>query len=121
MDVKIRNLNAVFDRIARNLNPLGMSRFIASRTFHFFERFLNIHVTPVDYYSPIPNVSELDPQVFEKVFDDTGMDWNIAGQMEFLNKTMLKYSKENVPELNEGLSLADAFILYAMIREKKPA
>lgn len=113
-------MSTIFQKISRNMNPIGISRFFAARTFHFFERFLNIHVTPVDYYSPIPNVSELDPQVFEKIFDDTGIDWNIAGQAEFLNKTIQKYFKEYTPEINEGLSLADAFILYAMIREIKP-
>lgn len=116
----LKGSKVLVQKIARNMNRLGISRFIASRTFHFFERYLNIHITPVDYYSPIPNVSKLDPKVFEKVFDDTGMDWNVAGQAELLNKIFPKYSGEYKPEPNEGLSLADAFILYAMIREKKP-
>lgn len=114
-------MNTFLQKIARNMNKIGISRLFAARTFHFFERFLNIHVTPVDYYSPIPNVSELNPEIFEKVFDDTGIDWNISGQLEFVNKTMLKYLKEYTPDHNEGLSLVDAFILYVMVREIKPA
>jgi hypothetical protein len=86
--------------------------------FHKIVRKLDI--TPVDYYSPIPNTCELDPKLFEKIYDDTGMDWNVSGQLDYLDKIFSKYSEEYTPAANPGLTLVDSFILYAMIRETKP-
>jgi hypothetical protein len=81
---------------------------------------LNLHITPVDFYSPIPNVSGLDSGVFDKVFDDTGLDWNMAEQLNCLNNIFSKYSHEYAPLPNPGLTLVDSFILYAMVRERRP-
>jgi hypothetical protein len=113
-------METFFQKIARNLNWLGITRFFVRKTFPFFERYLRIHITPVDYFSPIPDVSALDPRIFEKIFDDTGLRWNVDGQLAFLDEKVSKYLGEYVPQPNDGLSQADAFILYAMIREKKP-
>ncbi|OGW47559.1 MAG: hypothetical protein A2Y66_03150 [Nitrospirae bacterium RBG_13_41_22] len=81
---------------------------------------MNLHITPVDYYSPIPSTLGLDPKIFEKIYDDTGLDWNVSGQMDYLTSIFIKYSGEYTPTPNIGLSLVDSFILYAMIRETKP-
>lgn len=88
--------------------------------FLFFERYLHLHVTPVHYYSPIPTLHQLDPRIFDKVYDDTGLKWNVSGQLTYLNDIFPKYLSEYTPSPNTGLSLVDSFTLYAMIREKKP-
>jgi hypothetical protein len=90
------------------------------KCFSFFERYLNLHITPADYYSPIPTLHKLDSQVFDKVFADTGLNWNLSGQLSYLNCIFTKYIGEYTPSPNTGLSLLDSFILYAMIRERKP-
>ena len=113
-------IDTIFDKIVRNLNRRSLSRIIVSRSFHFFEKYLNLHITPVHYYSPIPNVSELGPKIFEKIYDDRGLDWNVSGQMDYLHSIFAKYSSEFTPSVNPGLTLVDSYILYAMIREKKP-
>ena len=58
--------------------------------------------------------------VFEKIYDCTGIDLNLDEQLEYLHKVFPKYHTEYTPTVNTGLSLVDAFALYAMIREKKP-
>lgn len=107
-------------KILKIINKRRLSYFISMKCFHFFERYLNLHITSADYYSPIPTVSKLDPRVFEKVYADTGLDWNLPGQLNYLNCIFPKYSDEYIPTSNSGLSLLDSFILYAMIREQKP-
>jgi hypothetical protein len=108
------------ENIFKKINKRSLSYFISMKCFSFFERHLNLHITPADYYSPIPTLSELDPQVFDKVFADTGLDWNLSGQLDYLNSIFVKYRDEYTPSPNSGLSLLDSFVLYAMIRERKP-
>lgn len=106
--------------IFKKINKRRLSYFVAMKCFHFFERYLNLHITPVDYYSPVPAVHELDPKIFAKVFDDVGLDWKLSCQLNYLKNVFPRYMNEYKPVPNSGLSLVDAFILYAMIREKKP-
>jgi hypothetical protein len=113
-------LNRLIRKIGSHVNKRNLSRFIASKIFHFCERYLNLHVTAVDYDSPIPNTFKLDPRIFEKIYDDTGIDWNANGQLDYLHKICPKYSEEYIPIANPGMSLVDVFILYTMIRETKP-
>lgn len=98
----------------------SLFKLIKSRLFLLFERHFRIHVTPVHYYSPIPNVSDLPSGTFKKIYSDTGIDWNLEGQLEYLQSVFAKYRDEYEPLPNTGLTLVDSFILYAMIREKKP-
>jgi len=88
--------------------------------FKFVEKYLHLHITPVHYYSPIPATYEIDSSVYNKIFDATGIDWNLDEQCRYLKEIFVKYSGEFIPPPNTGLSLVDTFILYAMVREKKP-
>ncbi|MEQ9397793.1 MAG: class I SAM-dependent methyltransferase [Longimicrobiales bacterium] len=111
-------------RVGRNLNARGVARLshlFAKKSFRFFEKYLSLHVTPAHYYSPIPRTDELGPEVFEKVYADTGLDWNLDVQLAYLDGVFADYTDEYRPEPNPGLSLVDAFALYAMIRKWKPA
>lgn len=111
------------NKIRKDWNKKGLRKlsvFFAKTTFKFFERYFQLHITPVHFYSPIPTTCELDPGVFQKVYDCDGIDWNLTKQLEYLGKVFPKYDNECQPTVNSGLSLVDAFILHAMIREKKP-
>lgn len=116
--------SVTIDKIKRNLNRNGLTRLFhlfPRKSFKFFEKYFRLHITPVHFYSPIPTVHELSSNVFEKVFDCKGIDWNMDEQFEYLRRIFPKYAREFDPLPNTGLSLVDAFILYAMVREKKPA
>lgn len=95
--------------------------YLARKSFSFFENVFSLHVTAAHFYSPIPTTSELEADVFQKVFGDDGLDWNRNRQLDFLRDACRLRVSEFQPEPNSGLSLVDAFILHAMIRERKPA
>ena len=107
----VRNPHSLRARVARK---------VARAVFPFFERHLDLHVVPADYYSPIPRVDELPQDIYERRFSLTGVEMNEAGQLAFLRETLARYLKEYAPKDNPGLSRADAFALYAMIRERRP-
>ncbi len=97
-----------------------VSRKIARKSFHILERYLDLHLTSNDFYSPIPSVKDLPPEIYDRRFSMIGVEMDINGQLELLNSVFAKYSDEYQPEPNGGLSMADAFVLYALIRERKP-
>ncbi len=88
--------------------------------FRFSEKYLKIHITPVHFYSPIPNVSELDSDVYTHASDCVGLDLSIEKQLIFLDENLSRYINEYNPPVNDGLSQVDSFILYSLIRDKKP-
>jgi hypothetical protein len=97
-----------------------LTRQLARRSFHFLERHLDLHLTANEYYSPIPSVKDLPADVYDRPFSMLGVDMNEAGQLDLLDTTFSRYADEYVPQPNGGLSLADAFALYALIRDRKP-
>ena len=113
----------IISKIVRNLNKDGLIKvlhLLARKSFKFLEKHFSLHITPANFYSPIPVTYELDSSVFEKIYDCTGIDWNLTEQLEYLQKIFPKYYEEYTPSPNLGLSRVDAFALYTMIREKKP-
>ena len=82
-----------------------------------FERFLGLHIIPLHYYSATPTIRELDAKVFDKIYDCPGLDWNLPRQMEYCRDRFPKYHQEYAALLDTS---CDSFILYAMVREKKP-
>jgi hypothetical protein len=97
------------------------SHWFARRTFRIWERLLGLHVVPAHYYSPIPRTEELTREVFEKVYDCVGLDWNVREQKRWLEEVFPRYRDEWEPKPNPGLSLVDAMALYVMIRESRPS
>ena len=77
-------------------------------------------MTPVHFYSPIPETHRLNPKVFDKIFECVGIDWNLDKQLNYLQEVFPHYYEEYTPTLNTGLSMVDSFILYSMIRKKRP-
>lgn len=98
----------------------GFRNFIKKHTFRLAEKHLRTHITPVHFYSPIPNINELKSDIFTRVHDCVGLDWNIENQLSYFQLIFPKYIGEYIPPINQGLSQVDAFVLYAMIRGKKP-
>jgi hypothetical protein len=100
-----------------------IKRFVYHRikkNFEFFEKHMKVHLIPIRYDSPIPITNELNPDVYDKIYECRGIDWNLEEQLRYLEIVFPKYSSEYTPDPNAGLSLVDAFALYAMIRERKP-
>lgn len=93
--------------------------YLVKKSFKFFEKWAGIHITPVHFYSPIPTTYELSPKVFKKIYECDGIDWNASEQQSLL-KALNQYANEYDPKKNHGLSLADAAVLYHMIRQHKP-
>lgn len=94
--------------------------FIKKKTFRLAESYLKIHITPVHFYSPIPNVSEINTSIYTNVNVCPGLEFNVNDQLYTLKNLIPKYQNEYKPHPQGGLSQVDAFILYAMIRTKKP-
>jgi len=112
--------NVKLKRIFDKRLPIKIYYRLIMKSFKMFEKYLKIHLTPVHFNSPIPIVHKLKDNIYEKVFECTGIEWNIDGQKRNLKYVFSKYIDEFIPEKGRGLSLVDAFILYAMVREKKP-
>lgn len=94
--------------------------FIKKQTFLLIEKYFKIHITPVHFYSPIPNVGRLKSHIYSNKNDCVGLDFSIDDQLRKLKLAFPKYLGEYTPPINPGLSQVDAFVLYAMIRNKKP-
>lgn len=106
-----RNLNSsVFEKIRLKLT---------GRAFPYFERYLKLHITPVHYYSPIPDTRSLPFENYAKVYPNIGLKINDQAQLEFLGD-IVKYLEEFHPLPNSGLSVFDALVLYGVIRKTKP-
>ena len=89
-------------------------------SFRFAERYLRVHVTPLHFYSPIPTTCELPPEVFDRVSDCVGLDWKLAKQIDLLERVLPTYLAEYQPPVTGSLSQVDAFVLYSLIRQRRP-
>lgn len=102
-------------------NVLRNLRTKAKRSFFMMlEKHLKVHATRAHFYSPIPTLGELPPDIHARINDCTGLDWNRGEQLSALETTFARYAGEYLPPVNPGLSQVDAVVLYAFIREKKP-
>ncbi len=88
--------------------------------FKFAEKHLKVHITPVHFYSPIPDTNELSSDIYTRENNCVGLDLSEGEQLDFFDDNLSKYVNEYVPPVNPGLSQVDGFILYALIRHKKP-
>ncbi len=105
-------------------NPHGLrmrlARKLARIVFPYVERYLDLHVTPADFYSPVPRLDELPRDIYERRHSLTGVDMNEPAQLRLLHEVLPRYLAEYTAAGNPGLSIADAFVLHAMIRERRP-
>lgn len=98
----------------------GALVYCLRKMFRIVESCFGLHITRAHFYSPIPTVSELKPEVFSRTNDCSGIDFDAPGQLDRLASVSGKYLREYTPRQNSGLAQVDAFVLYAFIREKKP-
>ena len=94
--------------------------FMVKKTFLFSEKYFRLHITPVHFYSPIPNVGELDHDIYAKVNDCAGIDLSAEDQYKSIEPVFRQYIGEYLPPSQGGLSQVDAFVLYAIVRSRKP-
>ena len=92
---------------------------IAISGFELWELF-GLHITPDKFDYPIPSTKDLSDDIFQRKSDCIGMNWNVKGQEHYLKNIFSKYASEVDFEKNGGLSLVDAAIYHAMIRQEKP-
>jgi len=108
------------------------ARFLARRTFSFWER-LGLHLTYVHYYEPIPDTRSLGDALWNRNLELPGIDMNEAFQLEFLSQLAavchlpwqdLALSGSSKPGeffLGNGyFDSVDAEILYGIVRNFKP-
>lgn len=99
---------------------MSLKSTLKSQLFKFAERALKLHITPVHFYSPIPQVSAIGPSSYNKINDCIGLDFQETSQTNFVEEVATKYAGEFSPTENIGLSKMDVYFLYSMIRIKKP-
>lgn len=91
----------------------------ALRMFPLFES-LGLHVVPNHFYYPIPASDDLTPEVFSRISECPGVDWNVAEQRRYAAEVFPKYVAERTFAPNDGLNVVDAAILHAMVRHHAP-
>ena len=104
---------------------------LTNKSFRFF-RWLGVHVTPVHFYSPIPDVREIDEAVWEQPSDLVGVDMNPAGQQSLMETVFSKYQAEcNFPRRpilsshdyytqNDYFGYVSAAAMHSMVRHFRP-
>lgn len=68
---------------------------LTNKSFRFF-RWFGVFVTPAHYYSPIPDIRELDqrPQIWKLPSDMPGVDMNREAQRQFMTNVLGQYVDE---------------------------
>lgn len=92
-----------------------------------------LHITPVHFYSPIPDVSRLGPELFARDSELPGLDMDEAGQLQLLDEVFARYTEDfrGFPLKSRGNDLefsfdngqmagSDPFVLYALARHLRP-
>ncbi|MEM0203274.1 MAG: class I SAM-dependent methyltransferase [Archaeoglobaceae archaeon] len=114
----------------RRAIKFALEKFV-KRSFTLWER-LGVHVLPVSYYSPIPEMKKLRDEIWKQEYDLIGINMNEEFQLRLLQEFSLLYGKEfNGLPLNKTSELryyvyngnfesVDGEIYYSMIRYFKP-
>ena len=102
------------------------------RYFEFFEQH-GVHVTPVHFYQPIPDTSELTPALWQTDSELPGVDMNESAQLKLLEQVFPRFRDEydRFPRSpterphefyfdNPMFSGTDALALYCMVRHFRP-
>lgn len=110
------------------LNPL---KILSHRSlFHFWER-CGIHVTPVNFYQPIPNTRELGSHDWGRARPLPGVDLDARRMLTLLVEMGAAHLPEFASKLRSGelhpfridngfFESVDAEVLYALVRRTKP-
>jgi Methyltransferase domain len=122
------------DSVAATIAEL-VPRFIGSsgftRHFRLWES-RGFHVTPVHFYSPIPDTAALPDDLWSRESDIAGVDMNDAAQLKLID-TFLRFQDEyndlaqeptDAPDRfylkNPMFAGTDALVLYCLVRHFQP-
>lgn len=108
-----------------------LERFV-KKSFPLWQRF-GYHLTPYHYYQPIPDIRDLEEDLWSKQSDLVGIDLNERKQLELLSLFVSRYKDEyaSFPRYKTSVSheyfinnyffeSVDGEILYCMVRYFKP-
>jgi len=122
-----RLVQAVLPSLRRLLAP-----DVREAAFHLFEQ-NGVHVTPVDFYQPIPDTRSLDEELWRRRSDLVGIDLNVDVQLDLLTQQFPRFRSEydavprEQPPSAQGFYLTngmfdgtDALAYYCMIRHFQP-
>jgi Methyltransferase domain len=116
---------------------VALARFVrdggySSEEFRRFERH-GVHVTPVHFYSPIPDTAHLGDDIWGRESDLVGVDMNDEMQLHLVSEifpqfrdeyeALLSAPSEDPSQFYLGNGLfdgTDALVLYCMLRHLKP-
>ena len=116
---------------------ISLARFVrdggySGEVFRRFERH-GVHVSPVHFYSPIPDTAQLGDDIWRKESDLVGVDMNDETQLHLVSEIFPQFRDEyeallSAPSedpsrfyLGNGLfDGTDALVLYCMLRYLKP-
>lgn len=106
-------------------------RLFLKKTFSFWQA-LGFHITPNQFYEPIPDTRELKDELWQKHSELVGIEINEEKQLELLSEFLkFKEEYERFPRFktsilyqyyvnNGSFELVDGEVLYCMIRYFKP-
>src|SRR5262245_26292553 len=119
--------------VPKCLARLLAARYAGDRTLFPLWESYGFHVTPVHFYSPLPQVSALAEALWTQPSDLVGIDLNIPAQLQFLEYVCPCFQAEygafpsdptEVPHeyyFNQLMFRSvDAEVLYCMIRHYRP-
>lgn len=117
------------EQLARLLSE----RYAADRTLFSLWESHGFHITPVHFYSPIPQISTLPDELWTRPSDLPGIELNGPSQLAFLDEVCHRFrgEYESFPRdptgtpyqyyLHQGsFGPVDAEVLYCMIRYRRP-
>jgi predicted O-methyltransferase YrrM len=90
-----------------------------------------VQVVAKTFYSPIPDLDALPAGTFERVSELPGIEWDLDAQLRFVHEQLGPAMREFHPPAssngdrwqyatNESYTLADATLLYGMLRSLRP-
>lgn len=104
---------------------------LTTKPFRFF-RWLGIHLTPVHFYSPVPDIRELNASLWEKPSALPGIEMNDEAQRALMEECFARYQREcnfaqqptDVPHefytTNTYFGYCSAVALYSFARDRRP-
>jgi hypothetical protein len=120
------------DTLAVALARLVRDGGYSSEEFRRFERH-GVHVTPVHFYSPIPNTAHLGDNIWQRESGLVGVDMNDEMQLHLVSEVFPQFRDEYEGLLsgpsedqarfyfgNGFFDGTDALVLYCMLRHLKP-
>jgi len=121
------------DALADALSKIVRSGEYSSETFRRFEQ-RGVHVTPVHFYSPLPDTSRLADEIWKRESELVGIDMNDEGQLHLLSEVFPQFRAEyealpTSPKEDDPFQFylgnamfdgTDALVYYCMLRHLQP-